>query len=436
MALRLRTKAAYASGDFGLNLYWQGANFFLFYYYTQIIGISALHAGLVLMACSIAEIVADPLIGMLTEGGSRRQRYSRWLLFGSPLLGVSFGVLFTFPTIVPNEAVIAVAFGTNLLFRLAYSAVSVPYAALGTVLTVNAAERSKLSGFRMTGAFLGGIAITGMVALSRRASDDTDALALTALIAAGAGVGCLYITVRAAKPTSRPLTTGKKAGSAPWDLAVIRGNAAFLILIGVIFSFTVGAAFLQQTILLRFEAGTGFGSLAGLAPALMAISALAGIAIVSILADKLGKRRSWLVVSFVMTTAMIGLLAVPTLPFWAAGAFVTVAGASIAGLALLQWSLLPDTVEFGAYRTGVYAPGVIVGTASACVKVSAATAALMAGLIIETAGQGRGGMSIWVGLLPIIAIACSGALMAFYPLTERRHRIIVSVLERQARRAT
>jgi GPH family glycoside/pentoside/hexuronide:cation symporter len=54
-------KIGFTVGDFGLNLYWQSVSFFLIYFYTDVVGISAATAGTIFMAATVFEACVDPM---------------------------------------------------------------------------------------------------------------------------------------------------------------------------------------------------------------------------------------------------------------------------------------------------------------------------------------------------------------------------------------
>ena len=81
----------YGIGDFGFNFYWFSLQLFLAYYYTDVLGLRAEVAGLIIFVCLTWDGIVDPAIGVLANRTrSRWGKYRPFLLFGSiPLAAVA-----------------------------------------------------------------------------------------------------------------------------------------------------------------------------------------------------------------------------------------------------------------------------------------------------------------------------------------------------------
>ena len=73
--MNLKTAAGYAVGDFGINLYFISVMTYLLYFYTDVLGISAVAASGVFFVARIIDAVTDPLMGAIAE--RTRTRYGR-----------------------------------------------------------------------------------------------------------------------------------------------------------------------------------------------------------------------------------------------------------------------------------------------------------------------------------------------------------------------
>ena len=85
----------YGIGDFGFNFYWFSLQLFLAYYYTDVLGLRAEVAGLIIFLCLTWDGLVDPAIGVLANRTRTRWgKYRPYLLFGSIPLAVSFALMF------------------------------------------------------------------------------------------------------------------------------------------------------------------------------------------------------------------------------------------------------------------------------------------------------------------------------------------------------
>ncbi|HWY25477.1 MAG TPA: MFS transporter, partial [Nevskia sp.] len=140
-------KLALGAGDFGFNLYWQMASFYLLYFYTDVLGLPPATAGAIYMSALVWDAMADPLIGMLADRTrSRYGRYRPYLLFGGPPLTLCFLLMFVGPG---GGGTLAVAFAaaTHVAFRSVYAVINIPYASLFARVTRDARLRTDLTAF-------------------------------------------------------------------------------------------------------------------------------------------------------------------------------------------------------------------------------------------------------------------------------------------------
>jgi GPH family glycoside/pentoside/hexuronide:cation symporter len=109
---------------------------------------------------------------------------------------------------------------------------------------------------------------------------------------------------------------------------------------------------------------------------------------------------------------------------------------------LTFWSMLPDTVEYGEWKTGVRAEGAIFGLIAFAQKVALGVGTGMIGIIMGWIGyvpnrrqsaETLHGIVLLYGLCPFLLFALSIAAIWFYPLSGETHRRIVRVIDRRRR---
>jgi glycoside/pentoside/hexuronide:cation symporter, GPH family len=126
----------------------------------------------------------------------------------------------------------------------------------------------------------------------------------------------------------------------------------------------------------------------------------------------------------------------------AATIFFVVIHVCSVGIHLTYWSMLPDTVEYGEWRTGVRAESLVFGFAIFCQKTALGLAAGLLGIALDFVGfvpnvqqspETLRGMKMIIVVLPLAGMALAAAAMYFYPLRPGVHEKIVAELA--ARRA-
>jgi GPH family glycoside/pentoside/hexuronide:cation symporter len=117
-----------------------------------------------------------------------------------------------------------------------------------------------------------------------------------------------------------------------------------------------------------------------------------------------------------------------------------------AGAAYLSfWAMMPDTVEYGEWRSGVRAEGAVFGLVSLVQKASLGLAAGVLGELLDGVGyranqpqtlETLAGMKVIMIALPAVFALAAIVCIAFYRLDQRTHGRMVRVLDRRrARRA-
>lgn len=146
--LSVREKAGYGTGDGAANFVFQTMLVFQLPFYTDVFGISAVAAGVLLLVGRFWDAFFDPFVGIMSDRTkSRWGKFRPWVLFTAiPFAGV-FVLAFTTPHFGSTGKLIY-AYVTYILLMAFYSMNNTPYSALNGVMTGNVNERTSLSSFR------------------------------------------------------------------------------------------------------------------------------------------------------------------------------------------------------------------------------------------------------------------------------------------------
>ncbi|PKP09656.1 MAG: MFS transporter [Bacteroidetes bacterium HGW-Bacteroidetes-4] len=159
--LSVKEKIGYALGDGAANIAWRGVSTFLLFFYTDVFGITAAAAGLLLLVARFSDGISDVAMGII---GDRTQtkygKFRPWILWTAIPLAVILSLLFTTPNLSYSGKIIY-AYITYILFTLIYTANNIPYGALMAVMTGDNKERTSIGSYRMVGAFTGGMLVQG-----------------------------------------------------------------------------------------------------------------------------------------------------------------------------------------------------------------------------------------------------------------------------------
>lgn len=147
--LPARTKFAYGLGQLGERLKNQGFEIFVFFYFTQVQGLSGTLAGTAILIALVFDAVSDPLVGSLSDNwkGKRGRRHPFMLAAAIPM-GVFFIVLFNPPDSLGQSGLFAWLTLGAIAVRTAMTVYHVPYMALGAELSDDYHERTSIVTWR------------------------------------------------------------------------------------------------------------------------------------------------------------------------------------------------------------------------------------------------------------------------------------------------
>jgi GPH family glycoside/pentoside/hexuronide:cation symporter len=159
-----------------------------------------------------------------------------------------------------------------------------------------------------------------------------------------------------------------------------------------------------------------------------------------IIARRTSKRFVWVTGACFNLAAYLFILLVAPRGGAALWTPLVVVGIGNSAFILTFWSMLPDTVEYGEWKTGLRAEGAIFGLIAFSQKVALGIGTGMIGVIMGWIGyvpnrpQSEAtlhGIVLLYGLGPFLLFLASILAIWFYPLSGTTHRRILRVIERR-----
>ncbi len=159
--LQTRQTVTYGLGQFAWASKDVCFHYFLFFYYTQFLGLSASLAGLAAMLALIADGVSDPLIGSVSDNwkGGKWGRRHPFMLFAIVPYAFALLAIFNPPTEFSESQLFAWYLVFAITVRTFLTFFTVPYMALGAELTPDYTERTSVATYRNTLGYVGGLTI-------------------------------------------------------------------------------------------------------------------------------------------------------------------------------------------------------------------------------------------------------------------------------------
>lgn len=432
-------KIGFTLGDYASNLYWQSMSIFLMFFYTDAVGLSAATAGLIYMIASIVDALADPVMGSIADRTrTKRGRYRPYILFGCVPLGLSFVLLYWRPPIEGLWLALWMML-SHIIFRFAYTAVTIPYTSLNARLTDSSDERSTIAGYRMIFGVLAAMTVSWFTLpmVTRFGGGDLSTGFLWAAVAFAVVATAIYpLVYYITREPAEPETPEPKLNFAGYWRALAPNRAFWVLIAATCVSFVCSVAIGDATIYyfkyyLNDEASVRYAYTAMGAVGLVAIPAW-------VWATKyIGKRNAWFAgtvwgIAGLTVFALVDIRTPVMMTVW-----LTLLTIGTLGLSFTFWSMLPDTVEYGEWRTGERTESFIFGLFQFFLKVALGVGTGIFGVLfdwvgyqanVEQSAETLAGLK-WIMIgLPMVGLILGGVAMFFYPLRHGVHESIVEQL--------
>jgi len=440
--LSLRQKIGFGIGDFAFNLYWQATTLYLLYYYTDVQGLSPVTAGWVFGGAMLWDAVCDPIAGYIANRTRTRWgRYRPYLLFGCIPLALSFTAMFI-PNDLQGASLLAFVIATHTLFRTIYTVLSMPYNSLMAMLTDDSRERGSLAAYRMISATTAGVVValaTLKLVHVFGGADAKKGFLLVTLLYATLSVPVFLLTFLSTKERAVPDTHSLTLREA---VMVVTRNRAFMLVFGITIAQMASTTFLSKTLPYVFKYGVDREDLIGTALGLIALQAFIAIPFWAWVMRRTSKRTVSLAGACIaiLSFCLLGAMGMPSVA--ALLTLLAFVGFANAAASLSLWAMIPDTVEYGEWATGVRGEGVIFGVVSFAHKAALAVAVGAVGHLLDAIGfvanhvQGQRTIEglwsmLWKG--PLLFSAVAAVLAFLYPISAEVHeRIVTSLRQRRS----
>lgn len=439
----LSAKLAYGLGDFGSNLMWQGVSLYLLFYSTEVLGLAADTAGLIVMVALIWDGLVDVTMGSVADRTrSRFGRYRPYLLFGAVPMGVFFVLVYTPLPFVEGAAVAVVALASQILFRTAYAIVSIPYGSLTSAMTGDSAERASIAGYRMIFANLGGLAIAlSMMPMVKAlgGGDLARGFPLAACVLAAVAVILTWVCFAGTREQPVEVAAGGQPAYRFTELPrLMLANPPFLIVIGCMILSSTALTIIATYMPYYFKYAIGKEDQMGLALGLVIAGTVCFIPVWMAIARRIGKRNVWIAGALWAASALILMHVFASPSFEQMAPFLLLSAFGFAALSLTGFGLLPDTVEYGELKTGRRVEAGLYSVMILTQKFSHGLASWFVGVSLASAGytaegglpaSGIAPMAQAMFLAPAALYLLSIAVIWRYPISAAFHAEVLKKLE-------
>ena len=389
--LRIREKIAYGLGDTASNIIFQTVMMFLLIYYTDVVGLSPALVGTLFLVVRIFDAITDPLMGAMadrtkTKWGQFRP-YLLWLALPFCLISI---LAFTTFNLSENGKIVY-AFATYTLLMIAYTAINIPYSALGGVITADPKERVSVQSYRFVFGMLGGLIVAaGTMPLVTWFGAGDKAQGYQYTMIAMSLLGLILFLLCFAGTKERVIQPKDQNSTFKEDLFSLWKNDQWriLCLAGL---FLLSGQVLRGTLAVYYvKYYLGREDLITLFMTLGMIGSILGCALALPLSKKVCKIKAY--VSLQLIAAFICVisyfvegdqlyLAFTLFFFWSF--FLQMATP-------LLWAKMADTIDYGHWKTGIRITGMVYSAVVFFIKLGVAIGGASAGWLLAYYGYQAG----------------------------------------------
>ena len=429
--LALKEKIGYALGDTAANIAWRSLTTFLLVFYTDVFGISAAAAGILLLVARISDGGLDIVVGMLADRtNSKRGKFRPWILWSAVPLGIFMALTFTTPNFSYTGKIIY-AYFTYILMMFIYTSNNIPYSALMGVMTSSHKERTSLSSFRFAGAYLGGIITQGfLIYLVMFLGNGNKNLGYQYAMYLFAVLLVVFLLITYFSTKERVVPPKDQQTNVGRDLKDLLTNRPWLILLLIGFLFVTYNSIKQGITVIYFERYLNNVSLtAYYMVALLVISMIAAL-VTTPLANFFGKRNLFIYVIIFsgLTNGALyffgpsGIAAIFTF------GILSEFGAGI--MPVLFFAMLGDSADYSEWKNNRRATGLFYSAGTFAMKFGGGVAGAIIGFVLSayhyngmdtsTIPGAIPGIKLLMSWIPGIFAAIGASVLILYPLTRKK----------------
>lgn len=380
-----KSKVAYGCGDLASNLVFQMMSLYMMFFYTDVFGITAAAVGSMLLLSRVVDAIADVFIGIMIDKTDTKWGKCRpYFLFVSVPLGVIAVLAFNVPNLSPVGKLVY-AYITYILLCVVYDVINIPLTAMLPSLTDDPQERTMYVTVRMILSLVGSTIVSAMAMPMIQhfgGGNQQKGFLYTIIVFAVLAVGFFMLTF---KGTEEKIKNKVKKVPFKESLKAIKGNTPWIIIILNTFFIYLGMIIRSSCIVYFFTYNISKPGLIALISTLSTFSSIPGTLVLPIFSERVGKANS-LRIGYVLTIigSIVMFVGISSVPVIIVGLVVSGIGTGLTSGA--RFSMLSDTVDYGEWKSGVRAQGILSSISSFAAKLAMGVAGAVSSFLLAWGG--------------------------------------------------
>ncbi|MGX8698945.1 MAG: glycoside-pentoside-hexuronide (GPH):cation symporter, partial [bacterium] len=159
--LTFSQKLAYGLGAVGKDMVYMLSASYILYYFQDVMGVSAIAMGTILLAARVFDAFNDPIMGVIVaKTRTRWGKFRPWLMIGTLTNAVVLYLMFAAPPALDAAGLTAYAAVTYILWGVTYTMMDIPYWSMIPAFTEGGKEREGLTTLARSCAGVGSALVT------------------------------------------------------------------------------------------------------------------------------------------------------------------------------------------------------------------------------------------------------------------------------------
>ncbi len=251
-------KFAYGIGAVGKDMVYMFTASYILYYYQDVLGVSAIAMGVILMAARVFDAFNDPIMGVLVaKTKTRWGKFRPWLFIGTLFDAVILYLMFAAPPTLSGSGLVAYAAVTYILWGVTYTMMDIPYWSMIPAFTESGKEREGLSALARSCAGVGSAIISIVTVMSVAAlgsafgtGSDDEVTGFKYFALGVAVIFVIFITITCAVVKEKSTVEMDTPSVGSMFKALVANDQAMTIVVAIVMINT--ALYITQNLLIYF----------------------------------------------------------------------------------------------------------------------------------------------------------------------------------------
>ena len=434
----LREKLFFSGGLLGQNILYSFMSMYILFFYTDLLGIPATTASVILVIASIVDAFLDPVMGMITDKTRTKWGKFRPYLIFAPGLIAAATVLCFWDIGGSSTLTLVFAAATYLIWGMLYTVCDTPLWALSSVISRDPGERTLVVTLGKIGGMIGAVAVTVggiQLLLAFGGERDTDAYLYSAIIIAVFAAISIFLAGINAKERVAP-----SLEKIPFrrNLQTIYKNKPLLTLLSalLIINLVIG---IRQSIQLYYViyvwGDASYVSQVGLS---LVVGMLLGMTVTPQLLKRYSHKKTFIVACVLGSISCV-------VPYLSGDSNITLTLVLFAvsfffsGVTtIVSTSMLLDTIDYSEWKLGFRGEGIVFSTHTFVTKFSGAVSRLIIGASLgwlhyvenqPVTSHLQQGLSLVMFVFPALCFLTAILPILFYTINPKQRIQMLAELE-------